>query len=712
MRIKNISLRWQVLLICTILVSIPLLIFAVVSYKRVKTETIFQLEENLKAEASFCRVMAEAANNISLEQIKSSLAAARVGILVGINSNRQITIDNSEINKILVTNQIDHSRKEIEIPLFKINDEPIYGNSRYVDKMRSATNLSVTIFQLIPDGLLRISTNVLNNDGKRALNTYIPTSSDVYKSIINGDIYYGRAFVVDGWFVSGYEPIKDSGGKIVGALFVGFPEKNITDMLFNELVDIVVGKTGYVYILNSKGDYLLSSKRSRDGENIWNAKDSDGKFFIQDIINSAKNLSEKESGIMRYPWKNQGESDARIKIAGYTYFPQWDWVIGYSAYEEEFLDGLNSIRTLAIIVVVVSLAIGLVIAVLFSGSIGKSIGGVIHSVETIGSGDLTHNIDIESFGSNELGRINKALGLMSSNLQGVIRQIAENANTLGVASNELAKSSTHLFTSTEEVSNQSNTIATAAEELSSNMASVVTISEQASSNISMVASATEQMTATITEIAQSSANTRNLSNNAVKKVLASSERINQLGKSAQEIGVVIETIAEISDQTNLLALNATIEAARAGAAGKGFAVVASEIKELANQTSVASQAIKDKIEAIQNSTTDTVSEIKEISKVINDVNDMISTIATAVEQQSATTKEIANNVADASHGIQNTSDNVSQSAYVVDEIASGISATNQAVNQISNSSSQVNKRADELSTLAAKLKETVSKFKV
>ncbi|MBF0112033.1 MAG: methyl-accepting chemotaxis protein [Desulfamplus sp.] len=709
---KNISLRWQVLTICTLLVSLPLFVLAIASYYNVKQETINQLEANLKSQAEVCKIMAETAYKISLEQVKSSLSSARVAIVSGVNTGRKIVIDSNENHKVSITNQADKSTKEIELPSLKINDEAIYDNFRYVDKVKELTGLSVTIFQLIPDGLLRISTNVLKEDGSRAVNTYIPKDSSVYQSVVSGSTYYGRAFVVNEWFISGYEPIKDVNGKIIGAFFVGFPEKNVVGMLLDQFAGIVTGDTGYVYVLNSKGDYILSAKKSRDGENIWNAKDSDGRLFIQDMITSAKALTSEDSAIIYYPWQNKDEKNPRMKMAGYAYFPQWDWVIGYSAYQDEFFDGLHSIRFVASIIVAVSFLVGLVIAIIFSGSIAKQIKRVIGIVEDIGNGNLSAKIDTANVGTNELGRINQALASMSLNLQGLIKQIFSNAQTLGVASNELAGSATHLFKSTEEVSNQSNTIAAAAEELSSNMNTVVDASEQASSNISMVASAAEEMTATIGEIAQSASKTRTLSDNAVKKVISSSERIDLLGNSAQEIGVVIETIREISEQTNLLALNATIEAARAGEAGKGFAVVASEIKELAKQTSIASLSIKEKIEAIQSSTTDTVSEIKEISKVINDVNDMISTIATAVEEQSATTKEIANNVADASHGIQNVSENVMQSARVVDEIAEGIAATNQAVNQISSSSSQVNKRAEELNSLAGKLKSEVGKFVV
>jgi methyl-accepting chemotaxis protein len=188
--------------------------------------------------------------------------------------------------------------------------------------------------------------------------------------------------------------------------------------------------------------------------------------------------------------------------------------------------------------------------------------------------------------------------------------------------------------------------------------------------------------------------------------------VDELGSAANEIGKVVETITEISEQVNLLALNATIEAARAGEAGRGFAVVANEIKDLAKQTAEATLEIKGKIGAIQGSTAETVTEIDQISKIINDVNEIVTIIATAVEEQSVTTKEIAGNVAQASQGIQEVNENVAQSSSVSAEIASDISGVNQSAGEISSSSAQVNLSAEELNRMGVKLNEMVGKFKV
>ena len=135
-----------------------------------------------------------------------------------------------------------------------------------------------------------------------------------------------------------------------------------------------------------------------------------------------------------------------------------------------------------------------------------------------------------------------------------------------------------------------------------------------------------------------------------------------------------ETITSISNQTNLLALNATIEAARAGAAGKGFAVVATEIKELAKQTAAATEDIKVKISGIQNSTANTVDDIEKVMKVIHDISDIVTTIATAIEEQSVVTKDIAGNISQATRGVDEASDRVSQTSTVAQSVAQDIAS--------------------------------------
>ncbi len=342
----------------------------------------------------------------------------------------------------------------------------------------------------------------------------------------------------------------------------------------------------------------------------------------------------------------------------------------------------------------------------------KPIKGTIEMVKDIaeGEGDLTRRLEVKS--EDEVGELAKWFNVFMEKLQKIIKDIAGNAVILGDSSSELSNLSEQMSKESNNMSGKSNTVASAAEEMNSNMNSVSAATEEAATNVNMVASAAEEMTATINEIAQNSEKASNITTEAVTQTQSASNKVDELGLAADEIGKVVETITEISEQVNLLALNATIEAARAGEAGKGFAVVANEIKDLAKQTAEATQEIKGKIGAIQDSTGDTIIEIGQILKIINDINDIVATIATAVEEQSVTTREMAGNIAQASHGISEVNDNVAQSSGVAAEIAKDIGDVNQAAGEISSSSGQVDMSAVELSKLAVQLNEMVGKFKV
>jgi methyl-accepting chemotaxis protein len=301
----------------------------------------------------------------------------------------------------------------------------------------------------------------------------------------------------------------------------------------------------------------------------------------------------------------------------------------------------NSIKTQ--ILVAVSIVIALILSIVFSLRfiVANPINNTVKMVKDIaeGEGDLTKRLELRS--KDEIGELGKWFNVFIEKLQGIISNIAGNSENLNSSSGDLLNISKEMSEGAEKMFSKANTVATATEEMSSNMTSVAAAVEESATNINMVSAAAEEMTSTINEISENTNKTRTTSNLAVSRTKKASENIGNLSKAAKDIGKVVETITDISEQTNLLALNATIEAARAGEAGKGFAVVASEIKTLAKQTADATLEIKGKINGVQNSTLETVSEIKEIALAINSVNEMIDTVAGAVEEQSITTKEIA-----------------------------------------------------------------------
>lgn len=327
-----------------------------------------------------------------------------------------------------------------------------------------------------------------------------------------------------------------------------------------------------------------------------------------------------------------------------------------------------------------------------------------------GEGDLTVRLSVKS--RDEMSELAGWLNEFVANLQAMVRQVSSNSDSLNTSSDHLSKLSGQMANEAVQMSENSEKVASSGVEMSSNMVSVASAMEEVSINMNLVATATEEMTSTIDEIAKNSEKARNVTSDAVSRARQTSAKVDDLGQAAQKIGKVTEVITEISEQTNLLALNATIEAARAGEAGKGFAVVANEIKTLATQTAQATQEIKNNITGIQASTSGTVEEIAQILETINHVNDIVSTIATAVEEQSATTREIANNVSQASLGLNEVNTNVAQSSQVASGISDDMTEMSRAVGNISDSSAKIDQQLTDLHNLSEQLDIMVRRFKI
>jgi len=307
---------------------------------------------------------------------------------------------------------------------------------------------------------------------------------------------------------------------------------------------------------------------------------------------------------------------------------------------------------------------------------------MLMGVNAAKEGDLTFSISVT--GTDPLGRMGESLTTFLDDLRSSLTEIGRNATQLGASSEELTAVSQSLSSNAEETSAQANVVSAAA--------------EQVNKNVQTVPTGAEEMTASIREISKSASEAANVATQAVKVAETTNATVGKLGESSAEIGKVIKVITSIAQQTNLLALNATIEAARAGEAGKGFAVVANEVKELAKETAKATEDISQKIEAIQADTRGAVSAIARISEIINQINDIQTTIASAVEEQTATTGEISRNVAEAARGSS--------------EIAQNITGVATAATNTSQGSSDAQRAAVALSRMATELTRLVGRFKV
>jgi methyl-accepting chemotaxis protein len=344
--------------------------------------------------------------------------------------------------------------------------------------------------------------------------------------------------------------------------------------------------------------------------------------------------------------------------------------------EDAFSSGRVWLLALALIGAVLATGLGFIVA----RGIRQPLGRVERSLEAMAEGDLTVDADVNTH--DEVGRMAGALSRAQEGVRAVVSGMAGSAASLASASDQLTAASTQIGASADEAAAQANVVAAAA--------------EQVSRNVQTVATGSEEMGASIREIAHNANEAARVASHAVDVAETTTSTVSKLGESSAEIATVIKVITSIAEQTNLLALNATIEAARAGEAGKGFAVVANEVKELAQETARATEDISRRVEAIQADTAGAVGAIGEISEVIGRINDFQTTIASAVEEQTATTNEMNRNVAEAATGSN-------EIALNIGGVATAAGATTEGV-------SESRRAADELTRMSGELQSLVRRF--
>ncbi|MFO7713416.1 methyl-accepting chemotaxis protein [Desulfosarcina sp.] len=376
----------------------------------------------------------------------------------------------------------------------------------------------------------------------------------------------------------------------------------------------------------------------------------------------------------------------------------------------EARQAMTRAKTSMLIGIAAGVMLALLLGFVSTRNITRPIKQVVRLAQQMSEGDFTHNLTLDQ--NDEIGLLVASLNRLVVRMEGMLRRVVNSVDTLRFSAGEMTRISDQMARGADLTAGRSNTVATAAEEMSASMSSVSAASEEATTNVSMVAEAVAGTMETIQAIARHSEKARTIADGAVVQADQASAKMNALGSAADAIGRVTEVITAISEQTNLLALNATIEAARAGEAGKGFAVVANEIKELARQTAQATHEIKAKIEGIQHSTGETAGEIQQISEVINQVNAIVATIATSVDSQLATTREVAGNVREASLGFGEINANVAQCSQVTGQISADIADVKSSADELTQTSMAVAFNVKELSQLAEKLHDVVAHFQV
>jgi len=521
--------------------------------------------------------------------------------------------------------------------------------SPVVDKVMDAVGTTCTVFQRMnPAGdMLRICTNVQKKDGQRAIGTFIPAVNPdgkvnpVVTTVLGGGTFTGRAFVVDDWYATAYEPITDDEGQVAGMLYVGLKETHLLADLSETITKIQVGQTGYAYVLNAKGTtrghYVISKDNARNGEDIWNATDADGNLFIQKICETAVSLKPGEVGQARYPWKNAGDSVARHKMVKIAYYEPWDWVIGVGAYEDEVFASALAIekRAQETLTAVNEMGDSATYSLLaWAGGIGAIVVLVAMILSTFTARSISKPIERVITGlTGGAAQVNDAAGQVSASSQQLAAGASEQASSLEETSAALEQMAA-MTRNNADNANQANGCCDQAQQAADTGAQVVT-----------------QL------------------NDAMQGISAASE----------QVGKIVKVIEEIAFQTNLLALNAAVEAARAGEHGKGFAVVAEEVRNLAQR---AGDAAKEITGLIENSNERSRGGVR----IAADVNSSFETIANDIHSVSSLVGGITQASNEQAKGIDQVNSAVSQMDQLTQRNAAGAEESASASEELSSQS--------------------------
>ncbi|NOX35596.1 MAG: methyl-accepting chemotaxis protein [Deltaproteobacteria bacterium] len=394
--------------------------------------------------------------------------------------------------------------------------------------------------------------------------------------------------------------------------FTSFSDKFITP--------VKIGRKGFAFVTDSKGVAIAYPDKNQ--------------IFR---LNLAKldiwaSLKDKKSGLVNIKLDNKKCVVAFKKLKDPFIY------ISAAADSDEIFSPVTLLAKVSAATVAISIIIAVLIILFIANSVLKPLKEVVTNLKDAaeGNGDLTTRIEVSSV--DEIGELAESFNIFIGKIQSIIKDLAQNSYDLTSSAKNLADISIEMNNSSDHTSGISANVASSSDDMKGNISLVAEVLDTTSNNINTVAAAADQMSATINEIASNTGNASQITQSAVGRAKEVTKQMSELGNSASQINHVIGTITDISEQVNLLALNATIEAARAGESGKGFAVVANEIKDLARQTADATDEIRSKIEAIQASTTNTISGIKNITNTVNETNDIVITIASAIEEQSSARK--------------------------------------------------------------------------
>ncbi len=464
--------------------------------------------------------------------------------------------------------------------------------------------------------------------------------------------------------------------------------------------------TNYFFALDSHGLNVAHPDPRQEGRQMWDSRDSDGVYFSRELIAQAG----KGGGFSNYRFPRAGGDQPLPKVSYSVRYDPYDWVIGAGVYIDD-VDAIfwSQAQRVGLIILLV-LALVIAGSVMLSRSLARPVAVIAAAMRRLAEGDKSI-VTPYAARRDEIGALAQSLEVFRDHAVRLDAAEDERRTAETRAADERRQAARRIAdefenrvkavveavsTGSSDLRGMAESMRQTAQETSQRASVVAGASEQASSNVSTVATASEELAASVGEIARQVEHASGIAQRAVGETRKTDEMIRALADAATKIGEVVQLINDIASQTNLLARNATIEAARAGEAGKGFAVVASEVKALANQTGKATEEIAGQVSAIQSETNAAVAAMRGIGGTIGEINEVSSSIASAVEEQGAATREITRNTQEAAQG--------------TGQVTSNIATVSDSAEKTGALAGNVLSKATELGTQAEKLRSEVEQF--